>query len=156
MRSFGSYEGGSSTHPMPFLKYKWELPYGIQNDSFGFNYKYNLTDIRNVTDILWHLMATVSNNGYVHTLPVCMCTCIEFHTCYSNFLLNIGPMANGTIHPLFVNVLVDIGKWMAVNSDAVFNTIPWKHQTNSTTERVVWYTASVVSYTLAVLYIWFV
>ena len=63
-QSFGSYYSDGSPDTGMLRKYKWELPYGIQTDSFGFNYKSHLKDVRNVTQILWQLMATIANNGY--------------------------------------------------------------------------------------------
>ena len=62
----------------------------------------------------------------------------------SNFLLNIGPMANGTIHPKFEKVLLNFGKWLGTCGIAVIDTIPWKHQTDSDSNQV-WYTANVVN-----------
>ncbi len=50
-------------------------------------------------------------------------------------------MANGTIHPLFEEVLEDIGKWMSFNGEVVYDTIPWKQQGS----YPLIFTASVVS-----------
>ena len=67
-----------------------------------------------------------------------------------NFLLNIGPMANGTLHPTFEKVLLDVGDWLNVNSEAVYETIPWKYQTDTPTKQT-WYTASVVRYAYLII-----
>jgi alpha-L-fucosidase len=62
-----------------------------------------------------------------------------------NYLLNVGPMADGTIPEESVTRLKDVGKWMDVNSEAIYGTqispfgeIPWgectcKEEKNKTT-----------------------
>ena len=43
-----------------------------------------------------------------------------------NMLLNIGPRADGTITEEQQSVLLDIGKWLKVNGDAIYATRCWK------------------------------
>ena len=43
-----------------------------------------------------------------------------------NFLLNVGPKADGTIGPEDRAVLSAIGAWMRVNGEAIYGTRPWK------------------------------
>ena len=43
-----------------------------------------------------------------------------------NLLLNIGPRADGTITEEQQTVLLDIGKWMKVNGEAIYRTKCWK------------------------------
>ncbi len=40
----------------------------------------------------------------------------------ANLLLNIGPDAKGEIPPESVNILKEIGKWMSINSEAIYET----------------------------------
>jgi alpha-L-fucosidase len=40
----------------------------------------------------------------------------------ANFLLNVGPMANGRIQPEFETRLREVGAWMAKNGDAIYGT----------------------------------
>ena len=59
-------------------------------------------------------------------------------------MLNIGPMADGTIDPLFEEILLEMGQWLTVNGEAIYDSIPWSHQ-NDTPAEDIWYTASEVS-----------
>jgi len=43
-----------------------------------------------------------------------------------NYLLNVGPTAEGLIPQPSVERLQDFGKWMAVNAEAIYGTSAWK------------------------------
>jgi len=43
-----------------------------------------------------------------------------------NLLLNFGPRSDGTIPEQVRTTLIDIGKWLKVNGDAIYGTTPWK------------------------------
>jgi alpha-L-fucosidase len=68
--------------------------------SYDHNYKSPQTLVRNLLDI-------ASKGG--------------------NFLLNVGPTAEGEFPPESVSILAEIGKWMKVNGEAVYGTkaSPW-------------------------------
>ena len=42
-----------------------------------------------------------------------------------NMLLNVPPKADGTLDGDTRQILVEIGKWMDVNSEAIYGTRPW-------------------------------
>uniref|UniRef100_A0A8C4QTC4 alpha-L-fucosidase n=1 Tax=Eptatretus burgeri TaxID=7764 RepID=A0A8C4QTC4_EPTBU len=60
-------------------------------------------------------------------------------SCGGNYLLNVGPTAEGWIVPSFQSVLQAVGTWLKVNGEAVYGSSPWRAQNDSTTPAI-WYT----------------
>lgn len=56
-----------------------------------------------------------------------------------NMLLNVGPAADGTIHPIFADRLLSLGKWLKVNGESIYKSRPWKVCQNETD---IFYTTS--------------
>ena len=50
---------------------------------------------------------------------------------------NQGPTSDGMIPPIFEERLLDIGKWLNINGEAIYGTKPWKAQ-NDTKASNVW------------------
>lgn len=59
-----------------------------------------------------------------------------------NVLINVGPTQHGTIAPIFQERLLDLGGWLTVNGEAIYNSSPWDHQRDSVNADV-WYTCRV-------------
>lgn len=53
-----------------------------------------------------------------------------------NYLLNIGPMADGVIAPVFEERLRSLGAWLNVNGEAIYGSRPWRLQTEKTNATV--------------------
>ena len=85
--------------------YKWEACRGIGN-SFGYNRVETESDYLKPIDLLPNLADIVSKNG--------------------NLLLNVGPCADGSIHPAQVKALAGMGSWLRDNGMALFGTHPWQ------------------------------
>ncbi len=51
--------------------------------------------------------------------------------------MNVGPTSYGKIDPAFEEQLRQLGSWLKVNGESIFNSIPWKHQ-NDTINSNVW------------------
>nr|XP_002734463.2 PREDICTED: alpha-L-fucosidase-like [Saccoglossus kowalevskii] len=98
---------------------KWENAITIDKKSWGYRREANKDDFRKLEDVISSLVRTVS--------------------CGGNFLLNIGPSHEGLIHPVFDGHLREIGSWLKINGEAIYNTKPWKHQKDKTSS--VWYTS---------------
>ena len=85
---------------------KWEECRGL-GASFGYNRAEGEADTISPKDLIALLVDIVSKNG--------------------NLLLDVGPEANGTIAPVQMERLVELGAWMKQNGEAIYGTTPWTH-----------------------------
>jgi alpha-L-fucosidase len=80
----------------------WQTDTSISNKSWG----YIKDDAFKTPDFIVHeLIDIVSKNG--------------------NLLLNIGPRADGTIPDEVQQILLEVGRWLKTNGDAIYGTHPW-------------------------------
>lgn len=86
------------THP-------WEECRGI-GSSFGLNRNEGLEEYNTSEQLVHTLIEKVAKGG--------------------NLLLDIGPAADGSIPGLMQQRLMDIGDWLKVNGEAIYNTQTWK------------------------------
>lgn len=86
-------------------KKKFEATRGI-GLSFGYNQMETEAEMLSSFELLCMLIDLVSKNG--------------------NLLINVGPMADGTIPAMQQKPLYDVGKWLKKNGEAVYGTRPWK------------------------------
>jgi alpha-L-fucosidase len=77
----------------------WEESRGI-GKSYGFNRAENLSDYSSSKELIHELIEIVSKGG--------------------NFLLNVGPTADGRIPIIMQERLKDIGNWLKVNGNAIY------------------------------------
>jgi alpha-L-fucosidase len=84
---------------------KWETVRGMGN-SFAYNVNQRDEDYPLPESFVYMLVDIVSKNG--------------------NLLLNVGPMADGTIPAPQVTILETIGEWLARNGEAIYGTRPWE------------------------------
>ena len=55
-----------------------------------------------------------------------ICDLIDIVSKNGMLLINVGPKPDGTITEEETNVLNELGEWMAVNGEGIYDTIPWK------------------------------
>jgi len=84
--------------------HKWETCRGIGN-SFGYNQFEDATEYQKADDLIRLLADIVSKNG--------------------NLLLNVGPRADGSLHPQQVEALKGMGAWLKANGESIYGTRPW-------------------------------
>lgn len=108
--------------PATALAEKFETVRGMDR-GFGYNQNSIDADFTSARGLLTQLIDVVSKNG--------------------NLLLNVGPMADGTIPPAQVERLTYIGAWLAASGEAIYGTRPWTRAEGTTREgQAVRFTAS--------------
>ncbi|XP_069141827.1 alpha-L-fucosidase-like isoform X2 [Argopecten irradians] len=110
--------------PGVLQKRKWENAASLDKQSWGYRRNMDLSDVLTIQEVIGTLAETIS--------------------CGGNLLLNIGPTSDGTIPPVFEERLLQMGQWLQVNADAVYDSKPWHFQ-NDTHTPGIWYTSKKIS-----------
>jgi alpha-L-fucosidase len=84
---------------------KWEASRGLDPRSYGYNRATPDEAYMTAEEVVHSLVDIVSKNG--------------------NFLLDIGPRADGTIPDIMQTRLRETGAWLAVNGEAIYDTTYW-------------------------------
>lgn len=106
------------------IQHPWEECRGI-GTSFGFNRTEGLSDYSTAEQLIKLLVSTVAAGG--------------------NLLLDIGPAADGTIPVIMQQRLIEMGKWLKINGEAIYGTRAYiktkkDEEINGETNKTIFFT----------------
>jgi len=106
-------------NPHQLQNHKWENCMTIDYTTWGYARNHDLSFYLSIEELIESLASTVAYGG--------------------NLLLNVGPTADGMITPIYEERLLQIGSWLQINGEAIYNTTPWRVQ-NQTGDVTFYYT----------------
>ncbi|XP_028674646.1 LOW QUALITY PROTEIN: tissue alpha-L-fucosidase-like [Erpetoichthys calabaricus] len=115
----GFYNCADKYSPGQLPSHKWEKCTSVDMLSWGHRRNMKLNQLLDLPSIIQDLVQTVSLGG--------------------NYLLNVGPSAEGTLAVAFEERLRGVGAWLDLNGDAIYSSQPWRVQNENVTVPI-WYT----------------
>lgn len=101
----GDYYTTEYTAGLSDIDHPWEESRGMGH-SYGYNRNEPLEEYRTGRELILMFVDLVSRGG--------------------NLLLNVGPTGDGRIPVIMEQRLTEIGDWLQINGDAIYETRPWK------------------------------
>ncbi|KAH7704348.1 Protein W03G11.3 [Aphelenchoides avenae] len=111
---------GDKYDPGHLLSRKWESCTTLDKKSWGYRRDIRSEDVLTLSELVTWIARTIS--------------------CGGNALLNVGPDKYGRIVPIFEDRLRQLGQFVALHEEAIFDTKPWIYQNDG---NYTWYTSRV-------------
>ncbi|MDD6812725.1 MAG: alpha-L-fucosidase [Lachnospiraceae bacterium] len=92
--------------------YHWQTDTAIARNSWCYT---TSLDYKSSYEIICYLIDVVSKNG--------------------NLLLNVGPKADGSFAEKDAAILKDIGDWLTINGESIYNSKPWRYPAEGPTKE---------------------
>ena len=126
---------------------EWGIPTAIcyKHDAFAFGC--GIVDVERgrlaeAKPFYWQTDTAIARNSWCYTSTLdyknskeIICYLIDVVSKNANLLLNIGPKADGSIPGKDRQILADIGKWLKVNGEAVYESKCWRYSAEGPTKE---------------------
>ena len=96
----GFFDGPDRNNPDSLPKHKWESAISVDQFAWGYRREASLDQLLTIDELIHQLLKTISFGG--------------------NFLVNAGPSKDGRIMPIFEERLSQLGEWLEINGDAIY------------------------------------
>ncbi|KAK9498474.1 hypothetical protein O3M35_003107 [Rhynocoris fuscipes] len=116
----GYYTCADRYNPGSLQNHKWENAMTLDRNTWGFVRTSTLKDYLSIHELIQTMVETISYGG--------------------NILINIGPAKDGTISPIFEERLLQLGEWLNINGEAIYESQPWKFCQHDNKTSDAWYT----------------
>uniref|UniRef100_A0A336KX07 Putative alpha-L-fucosidase n=1 Tax=Culicoides sonorensis TaxID=179676 RepID=A0A336KX07_CULSO len=111
-------------NPGVLKKHKWENAFTIDRKAWDWRETATLDEYLTSEELIKEIVTTVSCNG--------------------NALVGVGPTRFGNIPSIFQERLRDMGHWLAINGEAIYDSNPWIYQNDTFTPNI-WFTSKSLS-----------
>jgi alpha-L-fucosidase len=102
---------------------KYENAMTLDLNCWGYRHNFELNDVISIEQLLNELIITISFGG--------------------NMLINVGPTSKGIIPAIFEERLRQMGEWLNLNGEGIYDTQPWLIQNDTFNDNQIWYTSRI-------------